>query len=311
MMLCETVVVELTVEGLLLLDKPSGPTSHDMVASVRKMCGGAKAGHTGTLDPLAIGLLVILVGRATKLAPFIPGDPKVYEGTILLGISTNSMDMEGEVISEGVFGGGTDEVGEAFASLVGDLEQVPPMFSAVKYRGSPLYHFARRGEKVPRKSRKVRIYRSEMTAFRPAGRKAEVDFIIECSPGTYIRELADRVGDMLGCGGTLSRLRRTASGPFSVEHALSVEEISACLSGGGHCLLPLDVAVEGYKRAEVADAWLKAARNGATLEEMMIETGDKGMVEGDTVAVFAERGLMGIHRVVATNPLSLRPLRIL
>jgi tRNA pseudouridine55 synthase len=299
------------VEGLLLLDKPTGPTSHDMVAAVREMCGGAKTGHAGTLDPLASGLLVILIGRATKLAPYIPGDPKVYDGTILLGLSTDSMDLEGDVTSRGVFTGDTADVKAAMDSLVGELEQEPPMYSAAKYRGSPLYRYARKGEVVPRKARKVRILRSEMTAFRSRGERAEVDFHIECSPGTYVRELAARVGDMLGCGGTLSKLRRTASGPFRVENALTLEVASTCFSEGTLNLLPLQEAVAGYKRMVISPEFVKAARNGVTIEEDMIGSAGAVAAVAEIVAVFAEGEIVGMHSVVSKSPLTLKPLRIL
>ena len=299
------------MEGLLLLDKPTGPTSHDMVEAVREMCEGAKTGHAGTLDPMASGLLIMLIGRATKLAPYIPGEPKVYDGTILLGLSTDSMDLEGEVVSQHVFEGSAADVEAALGSLVGDLEQAPPMFSAAKYKGSPLYRYARRGEEVPRKTRKVSITSLQMTAFRPKGEKAEVDFCVECSPGTYVRELAARIGDMLACGGTLSRLRRTASGPFKVKNALTLEEASFGLSRGTLHLLPPENAVAGYKRMVVAEEYVKAARNGATIEEDMIETAAASLADGEVVAVFAGGEIMGMHRVVAASPLSLRPLRIL
>ena len=302
---------ELVVEGLLLLDKPAGPTSHDMVATVRKLCGGDKVGHTGTLDPLATGLLIILVGRATKLAQFVPGDPKVYEGTMLLGMSTDSMDTEGEIIFEGSFEGGPGDVAEALASLQGEIDQVPPMFSAAKHRGSPLYRYARRGETVPRTARKVSVYNCRMTAFRPGDRLAEADFTLECSSGTYVRELVDRAGSILGCGGTLSRLRRTASGPFRVEQAVTLQEASARFSGPGSCLLPMDDAVGSYKRADVAEGWIRMAGNGASIEEAMVERVDGEMTAGETVAVFARGELMGIHRVESTSPLVLRPQRIL
>lgn len=299
------------MEGLLLLDKPTGPTSHDMVAAVRELYGGVKTGHAGTLDPLATGLLVILLGRATKLASYIPGNPKVYSGTILLGLSTNSMDLEGDVISRSVFTGTAADVEAALDSLVGDLEQAPPMFSAAKYRGAPLYRYARRGEVVPRKTRKVSVSRSEMTAFRSEGDRTEADFRVECSPGTYVRELAARVGDMLGCGGTLASLRRIASGPFHVDNAITLEEARNRRNRSAIDLISLEAAVAEYKKIAVAKEWIRAAQNGATIEGDMIGTEVEGVCEGDVVAVFAEGEIVGMHRVVATSPLTLKPLRIL
>jgi tRNA pseudouridine55 synthase len=310
-MSCRAGVIKEAVDGLLLLDKPSGPTSHDLVASVRRLSGSPKAGHTGTLDPMASGLLIILVGKATKLAPFVPGDPKVYEGCILLGLSTDSMDIEGEVIAEGTYDGGPERAQAALASLVGVVEQVPPMFSAVKYRGKPLYRYARMGEEVPRQSRTVRVYRSEMRAFRVRGTRAEMDFLIECSPGTYVRDLAARVGDGLGCGGTLSRLRRMGSGPFGVEDAMSVEEMRERAVKGRDYLLPLERAVEGCKRVDVAESGLIAVRNGSPLGGSMLRRVDAEVMEGDAVAVFAGGELIGMHRVSQVSPFISHALRMM
>ena len=300
------------MDGLLLLDKPAGPTSHDVVEAVRGLLGGAKAGHSGTLDPGASGLLVLMVGRATKLAPYLPADPKVYEGSILLGVRTDSMDVAGEVVAEGSYGGGPEQARLALASLVGEVDQVPPMFSAVKYRGEPLYRYARRGEEVPRRSRRIRVYGSEMTAFRALGSRAEVDFLVSCSPGTYVRELAARVGELLGCGGAISRLRRLSSGPFRLEEASPLEGLLSSRQRAELVLLPLERAVDGYRKVVVSGAWSKAARNGAPLREEMVGEGVEGVEEGEIVAVVDEAGkLVGMHEVVERRPFTSRPRRII
>ena len=299
-------------DGLLLLDKPTGPTSHDMVEAVRRLLGARKVGHTGTLDPLASGLLVVLVGRATKLAPFIPGDPKVYEGSILLGLSTDSMDIEGRIISETRYQGGPERARSALVSLEGEMEQLPPMFSAVKYRGRPLYTYARRGEEVPRESRTVQVYKVEMTAFNETGPRAELDFTLYSSPGFYVREFAARMGEVLGCGAVLSRLRRVSSGPFRVEEALTPEELSRKVEEGGVELIPPRRAVDGLKKIVVRDDCLKAARNGTSLEEGMIEAADEGIKEGGAVAAMTHDGeLIGVHRVVGVDPFASLPQRIM
>jgi tRNA pseudouridine55 synthase len=281
------------------------------MASAKKLVGAEKAGHTGTLDPLASGLLVVLLGRATKLAPYIHGDPKVYEGRMLLGLSTDSMDIEGEVISEKAYSGGPEAVRAALASLVGELEQVPPMYSAVKYHGRPLYRYARRGEEVPRKSRTVRVYRAEVQAFRDEGPHAETDFIIACSPGTYVRELVARVGDMLGCGGVLSSLRRTASGYFRLEEAASLEDLKDDLARGEDRMLPLESALQGYKRVEVLAVAQAALCNGSPLYGDMLHEADAGIAEGDVVAVFGGGSFLGIHRVTAISPFISRAMRMM
>ena len=299
------------LDGLLLLDKPSGPTSHDMVALARRLLGMAKVGHTGTLDPLASGLLVLLMGKATRLAPYIPDDPKVYEGCMLLGLSTDSMDTDGTITAEGVYDGGPEKAQGALESLVGEFEQIPPMYSAAKYRGKPLYRYARKGEEVPRKARRVRVYRSEMKEFRELGTRAEMHFFIECSPGTYVRDLAARVGDILGCGGTLSSLRRLMSGPFRVEEAETPQELEERIAAGDVHLQPLELALQGYGRIEVTEAGAQAVRNGSPVGEEILKRIDTGIAEGDVVAVFAGGDLLGMHRVLCTSPLASRALRMM
>jgi len=299
------------MEGLLLLDKPSGPTSHDIVASVRNIYDGVKVGHTGTLDPLASGLLVLLLGRATKFAPFIPGDPKIYEGCITLGISTDTMDVEGELLAETFYLGDREEVEKALASLVGTVQQLPPMYSAAKYEGQPLYRYARRGKVVPRKSRQVKVYRSEVISYQAGEGRAEVGFHIECSPGTYVRELAARVGGMLGCGGAISRLRRLASGPFGVKDALEVSLLEDSRSRREDYLVPLERCLESYRRIEVSNEGLPGARNGVPLSEGMVSEVDAEIVEGETVAVFGGDAFLGMHRIVQASPLQTRALRMM
>lgn len=297
--------------GLLLLDKPSGPTSHDMISSLRRVLGTRKVGHTGTLDPLASGLLLVLVGVATKLAPYIREDPKQYQGRIILGLSTDSMDVMGEVTGEGEYSAGPQQARAALESLVGEREQVPPMFSAVKYHGRPLYRYARKGEEVPRKSRAVRIYKVEMTGFREVGSRAEVDFFVSCSPGTYVRELAASVGEMLSCGGTLASLRRLACGSFRVEDALSMREVEDVASRGEAFLLPPKSALGGYRRVVVSDSALPAARNGSPLDADMLDVADAAISEGEVVAVFHGDALIGMHRVISASPYLSRVLRIM
>lgn len=298
-------------EGLLLLDKPTGPTSHDMVVKVRSLLGLKKVGHTGTLDPIASGLLVVLLGRATKLAPFLPQDPKIYEGSLILGITTDSLDIEGKVTAESPYRDGPTQARAALASLQGEMEQLPPMFSAVKYKGVPLYRYARRGEDVPRKSRKVNVYEVDMTAFREGERKAEVDFIISCSPGTYVRSLVAQMGDILECGASLSRLRRISSGPFQLENALTTEELAAGIEEGVFPLIGMAEAVSDLNKVTVQEEWVQAAKNGAPLEGGMIERLDHAVQKGETVSVITPQGvLVGFHTVLRSRPFYSKPRRI-
>ncbi len=301
---------DLCPHGVLLIDKPEGPTSHDVVSALRGILGGARVGHAGTLDPMATGLLVMLVGRATRLAPYVPGDPKVYSARVLLGMETETMDLEGKTVSERGFAGSAEEVAEAMSALVGDLEQTPPAYSAVKHRGKPAYRYARRGETVSLKSRRVRVYRMEMTGFSRVGGMAEADFVVECSPGTYVRELAARIGAMLSCGGTLSRLRREASGPFRVEEALTLEEVRRRSEAGETFIMPMHRALEGMGMVEVALSGVEPVLNGCAIDEGMLVRRDEDLGAGDLVAVMGGGALLAVHEVSRPKPFLSRPRRV-
>jgi len=202
--------------GFLVVDKPVGWTSHDVVDAARHWLGIRKVGHLGTLDPLATGVLPLAVRDATKLIPFIPPGTKVYVGTIRLGISTDTFDAEGQVLQH--YDGPLPEeaaVREALGCFAGEILQLPPMFSSVKKGGVPLYRLARLGQEVQRDRRRTTIHRITMHHYAPP----EIGIEVECSPGTYVRTLAHDLGERLGCGAHLSGLRRTRSGPFALDRA--------------------------------------------------------------------------------------------
>lgn len=205
--------------GVLLIDKASGMTSHDVVAIARRSLGIQKIGHCGTLDPMATGLLMLVVGRATKIQDLLMSEDKEYVGTITLGATTSTQDREGEVLERREVGAlGEAEIRAAFAEFTGDFEQVPPMVSAIKKDGVPLYKLARKGQEIERAPRPVRVNRHEVTRIE----LPEVDFTVECSKGFYVRTYAHDIGQRLGCGGHLSALRRTRSGKFTLERAVDV-----------------------------------------------------------------------------------------
>ena len=209
-------------DGLLLVDKPSGPTSHDVVAAMRRHLRFKKVGHGGTLDPLATGLLILLLGRGTKLSNYVMGSDKTYEGALQLGVSTDSQDADGQVVAERDIAGVTEEaVREEMARRTGDLLQTPPMVSAIKKDGVPLYKLARKGKTVERDPRLVHIYAFTLLEFAPP----TVRFRVACTKGTYVRTLAHDIGEALGCGAHLSALRRTRSGAFSVDDALPLDRL--------------------------------------------------------------------------------------
>lgn len=210
--------------GLLILNKPGGLTSHDVVNRVRRATHIKQVGHAGTLDPMATGVLVVLVGKATRASQYLMSLDKEYAGTIKLGQVTNTQDAEGEVLETRPVPPLTEtEVRAAAQSFVGDQYQMPPMFSAIKIDGVPLYKLARKGEEVEREPRFVRISSFEITRFV----SPELDFVVRCSKGTYVRTIAHDLGAKLGCGGHLSALRRTATGKFTVAQCLTLDQIQA------------------------------------------------------------------------------------
>lgn len=207
-----------SLEGLLLIDKPAGPTSHDIVSWVRRATGQRRVGHTGTLDPPASGLLVLALGRATRLIRFLPDAPKVYEGTLALGLTTETDDLAGEVLERArgplpPF----EAVRAAAAGFVGKQPQIPPAVSARKVGGERLYRLARRGRSVDAPATEIEIFSLELG---PGTADDRISFRTEVSKGTYIRSLARDLGKRLGCGGALAELRRTAIGPFDLAGAI-------------------------------------------------------------------------------------------
>ena len=210
------------LDGAILIDKPSGPTSHDVVDAIRRKFGIKKVGHCGTLDPAATGLLIIVLGRGTKLSEKLMGDDKVYEGTIRLGEATDSYDADGELTASLPVPPLTlDQLNEEAATFIGDIMQVPPMVSAIKKGGVPLYKLARKGVEVEREPRLIHIYNFRFTEYvEPVGK-----FKLACTKGTYVRSVAHDLGQKLGCGAHLATLRRSVSGKFDVTDAKPLDEI--------------------------------------------------------------------------------------
>jgi len=228
-------------EGILLLHKPVGITSHDVVARLRRVLGLRRIGHAGTLDPLASGLLIMLVGRATRASQYFSSRDKVYEGAFRLGVTTDTQDADGQVLeTREVPDLSEEELQAAMAALTGDQYQLPPMYSAKKVHGKPLYRMARQGLEVEREPRFIHVRGFELLA----RNLPEVSFRLECSKGTYVRTLAHDVGQRLGCGAHLARLCRTRSGDFDLSAALPLEAVEhMSLSEVGRHLIPLREAV--------------------------------------------------------------------
>ena len=210
------------LDGAILIDKPAGPTSHDVVDAIRRQFGIKKVGHCGTLDPNATGLLIIVLGRGTKLSEKLMSDDKVYEGAIKFGETTNSYDADGELVASLPVPPMTvEQLNEATAPFIGDIMQTPPMVSAVKINGVPLYKLARKGIEVPREPRLVHVYNFKFSAYQePLGH-----FRLACTKGTYVRSIAHELGEKLGCGAHLASLRRVNSGKFDVADAIPLAEV--------------------------------------------------------------------------------------
>lgn len=220
--------------GLILLDKPSGPTSHDMVQAVRRGAGEKHVGHAGTLDPLATGLLVICLGAATRLSDYVRAKDKRYRARVRLGQTTNTYDADGDIVAESGCLPSRAEAEAALAHFRGSIWQRPPAFSAIKRGGQKAYELARRGETVELEPRLVEIYELALTDWQAP----EFTLDVHCASGTYIRSLAHDLGQMLKCGAHLTALRRTASGKFDVAEAVAFEELRAAFAAGREAWLP-------------------------------------------------------------------------
>jgi tRNA pseudouridine55 synthase len=211
-----------TPDGVLLVDKAEGMTSHDVVALVRRKLEIKKVGHCGTLDPIATGLLLLTLGRGTKIQDLLMSEDKEYAGTLLLGVTTSTQDRQGEIINQREIPPlDEDKIGAAFEKFRGDFYQMPPMVSAIKHGGVPLYKLARQGKEIEREPRLVHVYRYSVDRIAPP----EIDFSVVCSKGFYVRTYVHDIGEELGCGAHLQSLRRIKSGRFNVDRAISVAEI--------------------------------------------------------------------------------------
>jgi len=212
------------LEGVLLVDKPSDHTSHDVVARLRRKLNMKRIGHAGTLDPMATGLMILLIGKATKISQYLISLDKAYEGTIELGKVTDSQDAQGEVLETRPVPALTEaDVRTAMATFLGDQYQMPPMFSAIKIDGVPLYKNARKGVEVEREPRFIRVMSFELTRFA----LPHFDFKLRCTKGTYVRTIAHDLGQKIGCGAHLSALRRTSTDKFNLSDALTLDQIEA------------------------------------------------------------------------------------
>jgi tRNA pseudouridine55 synthase len=288
------------VNGLFLLDKPFGLSSNHALQRVRRLFDANKAGHTGSLDPLATGVLPICLGEATKFSQFLLDAEKGYRSTFSLGLRTESGDVDGGEVSRIDASHITlEQVEQAVETFRGDIEQVPSMYSALKHNGQPLYKLARQGIEVERAARSITIYDYKILDFRP-GVIAELDVEVRCSKGTYIRSLADDLGQMLGCGAHVSALHRTLAGPFHEAETLTLSALEELRENSepeqlDHLLKPMDIAVADRMAVELSETVASYFQLG---QEVMSGEAFRNGQEGDIVRVFREGGaFLGVATV--------------
>jgi len=255
------------MNGILLVLKPPGMTSFDVVSWLRGVFGVKRIGHAGTLDPAAAGLLPVCIGKAAKTIDWFQEFDKAYRAEMVLGITTNTQDGEGEILRQKPVNLDEDALRTAFHAFTGEYEQLPPMFSAVKVNGKRLYELARQGEEIQRKKRKVFITRLDLLSAQMDREYPVVRFDVVCSKGTYIRTLCADIGEKLGCGAYMSFLVRTRVGPFFIEDAYTLEEIKKCGEEGKHAtlLLPADTVFREYPEIYLDDKKLFRFLHGAEI----------------------------------------------
>jgi tRNA pseudouridine55 synthase len=234
--------------GILNIKKPRGMTSFAVVSRVKRLTGERRVGHAGTLDPIADGVLPVCLGRATRIVEYLVDQPKAYRGAVRLGVTTDSYDSEGSVVATGDSSGvSRDAVEAALARFVGEIDQLPPLYSALKHEGKPLYRYARAGKDVPRRPRKVTVHRLALLSFE----LPVIEIEVVCGRGAYVRSLAHDLGEALGCGGHLEHLTRLRSGPFTLEEAIDLDQLRASVEGGAweELLNPVDRVLESWPAA--------------------------------------------------------------
>lgn len=293
------------MNGILNIFKPKGISSYQTVKKVRDILNISKAGHTGTLDPSASGVLLVCIGKATKIAEFLVGMKKHYQGEMILGISTDTQDSEGKIIQKREVGIDIDEnrIKDIFQKYEGTINQMPPMFSAAHYKGERLYRLARKGIKVKRNLKKVKIYQLNLINLYQEVNPI-VKFEVICSKGTYIRTLCNDIGDELGCGAHLSNLVRKKVGNFSIEDSLNLEELKKEKALGKRYLISIDSALEALNKITVKSEATKTVLNGGVISSEQIVEIPEGLKTGknEFVKIFDAKGnLLSIGTSIKEN----------
>jgi len=281
-----------SVNGILVLDKPAGESSNRSLQRVKRLLDASKAGHTGSLDPLATGVLPLCFGEATKISQFLLDADKRYRTTIKLGIKTASGDSQSEILKTCEVNLSKKQIEDRLDNFRGEIRQIPSMYSALKHQGVPLYKLARKGEEVERKERIVTVFSLELLDFRGD----EIDLEVHCSKGTYIRMIADDLGDQLGVGGHVTVLRRLQSGPFTEAQSVTLEKLEAEIEGNDpqtldQYLLPADFAVEHLEKVDLPTVTADFVRQGQPVIA-------RGLPTSGTVRLYDTGQFIGIGKIL-------------
>lgn len=279
--------------GVVLINKPAGFTSFDIVAKIRRLYGTRRVGHTGTLDPMATGVLVVLIGRAAKAAEFVQSDVKTYRATLKLGLTTDTEDITGKVLSETEILPLPDEVYKVCQSFVGDIMQIPPMYSAIKIGGRKLCDIARKGEEIDRPARQITISRLECSK---ATNNGEYIIDVTCSGGTYIRTLCADIGKRLGCGGVMASLVRTSVCNFNISECYAVDELEAMTKNEiEDLLIPVERLFDDLPKIVLPEFYERLFRSGCEIYQKKINT---NLPIGTTVSVYGNKcGFFALGKV--------------
>jgi len=281
------------MNGIINVNKPIGITSFDVVSKVRRLFQVKKVGHAGTLDPDAGGVLPLCIGKATKVIEYLMDKDKTYRAGLILGIATDTQDASGNIILERPVAASDEEIRTAVNSFLGERDQIPPMYSAVRVKGKRLYELARKGIEVERSPRPITIYRIDIISIRRESDKAHVIFDVECSKGTYVRTLCHDIGEFLGCGGHMSSLVRIRSGPFLLEDSYTLEELERLKSEGRleTALIPMDKALLKMPSVYISHSNAVKLKNGLSVPS-------EGLTE-DFMRVYHESGVfLAIGKIV-------------
>lgn len=288
------------VNGIINVYKESGYTSHDVVAKLRKIIHQKKIGHTGTLDPDAIGVLPVCLGRGTKLCDMLTDKDKVYEAVMLLGTTTDTQDITGTILTKKNVTIDKNEAVEAIESFVGEYNQIPPMYSALKVNGKKLYELARAGVEVERKPRLVTIKSISINKINFGNSESTITFTVECTKGTYIRTLCQDIGEKLGCGACMKSLKRTRVSQFQLEDSLTLDQIDALVKNGNllDYVIPVDGMFPNYKKIVICREYNKLIYNGNSIFAEYAKSIDDVIIDSEMVRIYDEdSAFIGIYRL--------------